>query len=206
MRALLLCVLLPGCFGVPMPVEPKADAGTCEVGASRPCRCANLAGTQTCIAPNAWSGCGCADPAGSDVAVPPAPPPPQRCGANLCPKYLEEDTEVGTKGCCTTDGKCGSKSDFLFGGQCVVRGASAGTKSASCPDEAVNFVDVDGCCRADGKCGLSVDAVPNFDLGCIERTQMAKLLNDAAGSRNTLSAVFFLPNPPASFAATTCTP
>ena len=136
----------------------------------------------------------------------PAPPPPQSCGLQKCAQYVEEGSEVGAKGCCTKELKCGSKSEFLFGDQCLPRGGAAGTKKAECNDESVNFVDLDGCCRSDGKCGLSIDAVPNFDLGCLERTAMAKLLNDGAAKRKLLSAVFFLPVKDAVFPAKSCTP
>jgi hypothetical protein len=128
------------------------------------------------------------------------------CGAQTCAPYLEDDTEVGAKGCCTSQGTCGSKSKFLFGEACVERGGDPGRPSPTeCPDESVNFVDLQGCCRPDRACGLSIDEVTNFDLGCVERTQMARLLNDGAGDRNFLSTIFFIPVKPASFPASRCT-
>jgi hypothetical protein len=188
------------------PVEPAA-AQSCSVGETKACSCGALTGQQTCLTARAqWSACGCARDGGSDVALPPAPPPTTSCGATQCAPYAEEDTEVGAKGCCTTGGVCGSSSDFLFGTACVPRGGAVGTHTSGCPDESVNFVDMNGCCRPDGQCGLSIDDVPNFDLGCVERTEMARLLNQGARARDTLSAVFLMPVRPASFAASRCTP
>lgn len=199
MRALLLMVLLAGC------AQPQTGT-TCEVGTTRACTCGNSAGVATCLAPeDVWTECGCASSSGPDVAVAPAPPAPTTCGGQSCAPFTEEDTEVGAKGCCTTSGTCGSASRFLFGAQCLERGGPVGRPSDECPSESIAFVDVEGCCRPDGACGLSIDAVPNFDLGCLERTEMERLLNAGSGDRNTLSSVFFLPVRPASFAAKACT-
>lgn len=179
----------------------------CAVSEPRACKCGRFDGTQTCIAPEGvWSACGCASSSGPDVAVAPAPPAPTSCGGASCAPYTEEDTEVGAKGCCTSDGACGSSSSFLFGGACVRRGGDPGTQNAACPSESINFADFEGCCRPDGACGLSIDTVPNFDLGCLERTEMERLVNQGSGDRDQLSSVFFLPVKPASFAAKACSP
>jgi hypothetical protein len=209
MRPALLAVMLLaiGCVPNATP-QALADGGVpaCEVGASRACACSNVGGLQTCIATGVWSGCGCATTSGADVAVAPAPPPPLSCGLTTCAQYVEEDSEVGAKGCCTQDQACGSKSEFLFGNQCLPRGGPVGAKKAECPDESITFLDVDGCCRSDGKCGLSIDAVPNFDLGCLERTAMAKLLNDGSDKRDLLGSLLFLPVKDAVFPPKACTP
>jgi hypothetical protein len=73
-----------------------------------------------------------------------------------------------------------------------------------CPSESANFIDLEGCCRPDGSCGLSIDTVPNFDLGCLERTEMERLLNAGSFQRDQLSRTFLLPVRPASFAALAC--
>ena len=134
----------------------------------------------------------------------PEPPAPQVCGATTCAAYTEEDSEVGAKGCCTTAGACGSKSTFLFGAACVERRGPILAASTDCPAESIDFLDLEGCCRPDGSCGLSVDAVPNFDLGCIERTQLQKPLNDGAADRNLLTTLSFRAVRPASFSAKSC--
>lgn len=182
--------------------------GGCAVGEAQVCSCGGTSsGSRTCVTPEGlWTACGCATEGGPAVAVRPAPPAPQICGAQTCAPYLEEDTEVGAKGCCTSQGTCGSRSKFLFGDACVERGGDPGKQApAECPDESVNFVDLVGCCRPDGACGLSIDEVTNFDLGCLERTEVARLLNDGAGDRNFLSTIFFIPVKPASFPARSCT-
>lgn len=203
MRAALFVMLLAACTPVPLDAP---DAGSCDPGESRGCFCMGTGGQQTCVSAGVWSACGCASATGPDVTVPPAPPPPQSCGLNVCKPYVEEDSEVGAKGCCTSNGQCGSSSEFLFGKQCIPRGLPPGVKRAECPDESVNFADFDGCCRSDGKCGLSIDFVPNFDLGCLERTAMQKLVNDGSEKRNLLSTFFFLGIKQASFPAKSCTP
>ncbi|MFO0595219.1 MAG: hypothetical protein U0228_07940 [Myxococcaceae bacterium] len=199
MRALAVVLLL---------ISACAKPGTCEVGETRACRCGQgETGQMTCVAPEgAWTACGCASKAGVDVAVPPAPPPPTSCGGVTCAPFTEEDTAVGAKGCCTVDGRCGASSRFLFGEQCLPRGGPVGTKSDACPDESGNFIDLEGCCRPDGSCGLSIDTVPNFDVGCVERTEMERWVNAGAQERNKLSQTFLLPVVPASYAATSCGP
>lgn len=172
---------------------------------TRACACPVGMGHQTWVG-GTWTRCGCPAPEGPDVYVPPTPPPAQECGGLRCAAYTEEDTEVGAKGCCTGDGRCGSASGFLFGDACLARGGDAGRAHPACPSESVNFVDLVGCCRPDGRCGLSIDQVPNFDLGCVERSEMAQRLNDGAGQRNLLSIVFFLPVTPASFPPLRCAP
>ncbi|MBL8916856.1 MAG: hypothetical protein JNM17_39500 [Archangium sp.] len=177
----------------------------CTVGETRGCRCNTGTATMTCVAPEgAWTACGCTSREGVDVAVPPAPPPPSSCGGSTCAPMTEEDTEVGAKGCCTDDNRCGASSSFIFGTQCVPRGGDAGRENDACPSESANFIDLEGCCQPDGSCGLSIDTVPNFDLGCLERTEMERLINAGSADRDRLSRTFFLPVVPASFAAKQC--
>lgn len=213
MRWLLLAVLAASCAKSQANTDPQATSGVvrtpggCAVGDSQGCTCGGTSsGSRTCVTPEGlWTACGCATEGGPTVAVAPEPPAPQVCGAQTCAPYVEEDTEVGAKGCCTSAGTCGSKSKFLFGDACVERGGNVGQPSPTeCPDESVNFVDLQGCCRPDGACGLAIDEVTNFDLGCVERSQMQRLLNEGAGDRNFLSTIFFLPVRPASFPARTC--
>ncbi len=191
----------------PMTNPPLADSGGagCVVGEIRSCPCSGApAGVETCVTPSTWSTCGCKAQGGQPVAVPPVTTAANTCGGTQCKRYLDEETEVSARGCCTKEGACGSSSKFLFGEACVERGGSKGMETADCSDEEVNFVSLKGCCRPDNSCGLSLDAVPNFDLGCLERTRMAKLLNDGAGDRNFLSLIFLLPIKPASFPAKSC--
>jgi hypothetical protein len=186
---------------------PLASPGSasCVVGETRACACSGApTGIETCVTPSTWSTCGCKSQGGPPVAVPPVVTAANVCGGTQCKRYLDEETEVSARGCCTKDGACGSSSKFLFGQACVERGGDKGTEAADCGDEEVNFVSLKGCCRPDNSCGLSLDSVPNFDLGCIERTRMAKLLNDGAGDRNFLSLIFLLPIKPASFPAKSC--
>ncbi|MFT3712408.1 MAG: hypothetical protein QM817_32575 [Archangium sp.] len=192
----IILILISGCATSGIP---------CTVGETRECKCNTGTATMTCVAPEgAWTACGCASREGVDVAVAPAPPPPSSCGGTACAPMTEEDTEVGAKGCCTDDGRCGASSDFIFGTQCVPRGGDVGRASDSCPSESANFIDLEGCCRPDGSCGLSIDTVPNFDLGCLERTEMERLVNSGSASRDKLSRTFFLPVVPASFSAKQC--
>lgn len=189
-----------------MPWEEQ-DAAACEVGAERGCPCPGGAnGSQYCIDPGGeFSECGC--PAAEASAFSPPEPivvPP--CGGVECAPYLEEDTEVGAKACCTTDNQCGSRSSFIFGAACVPRGGDPGKPDPTCPNETPTFLDLKGCCRSDGQCGLSIDAVNNWDAGCIERTQMAQLINDGSGDRDFLSLLTFVPSPKQSYAAIACTP
>ncbi len=201
MKPIAFMVLVTSC------ATGTATTPTCQVGETRACHCGVGPGVETCVTPEGgWSACGCASAKGPDVAVPPAPPPPTSCGAMSCTPYTMEDSEVGAKACCTTSGACGSSSTFLFGDACVARGGPVGTASTECPSESINFVDLEGCCRPDGQCGLSIDAVPNFDLGCVERTTMQKLLNDGSGQRDLLALVVFLPQRKASFPAKSCHP
>ena len=209
MRALLFsAVLVAGCVIDPaQPVEPRPTGPSCTPGEVRECGCLAATGSQTCVAQNGvWSACGCTTAVGSDVVVPPAPPAVSQCGVTACAAFTEEDSEVGAKGCCTSSGACGSSSKFLFGTQCLPRGADPGKPNAACPAESGNFIDLEGCCRSDGFCGLTIDAVTNFDLGCIERTQMQKWVNDGSDDRDSLSRVFFLQVKDVSWPAIRCTP
>jgi hypothetical protein len=176
------------------------------VGATQPCPCANGAsGTRVCLTPDGQlSECGCPSPKGPDVLVPPPPPQVHTCGATRCAPYTQEETSVSARACCTPDGRCGAGSEFLFGKACVPRGGPKGEPHPACPDESPNFLDLYGCCRPDGACGLSVDHVPNFDLGCVERGEMARLLDEGSGQRDFLSLIFLLPVKKAEFAPMRC--
>ncbi len=212
MRWLLASFLVVGCTKSSM--DASAQGGVtrtagCSVGTTDSCTCgAGSKGTRTCVTPEGlWTACGCSTAGGSTVAVPPEPPAPQVCGSTTCGAFTEEDSEVGAKGCCTTSGACGSKSKFLFGAACVERGGPVGPPAPTeCPDESIEFLDLDGCCRPDGACGLTIDSVPNFDLGCIERTAMQKLVNEGSADRDLLTTLSFRAPRPASFPAMRCTP
>ncbi|MBL8939334.1 MAG: hypothetical protein JNM69_32540 [Archangium sp.] len=209
MRGLLVVLMISACT---KPMDPAAMGGVtrtggCAVGESQPCTCGGTSsGSRTCVTPDGlWSACGCASEGGVSVAIPPEPPAPQVCGGVACKAYPQEDSEVGAKGCCTAQGTCGSSSKFLFGTACIERGGHVGAPApAECPSESIDFVDLEGCCRPDGSCGLTIDAVPNFDLGCLERTAMQKLLNDGAADRNLLTTLSLRAVRPASFAAMAC--
>lgn len=185
--------------------QPSAG---CEIGSQRSCACPSgaTAGLQYCIGEGGeYSECGC--PAAEATAFSPPQPivvPP--CGGVECAPYLEEDTQVGAKACCTTDNRCGSSSGFIFGAACVARGGDPGKPDPTCPNETPTFLDLKGCCRSDGQCGLSIDAVNNWDAGCIERTHMAQLVNDGSGERDLLALLTFVPSPKQSYAPIACTP
>ena len=185
---------------------PMSVNGSCELGAVTACGCpGGMPGTRACVSPDGQqSACGCVSAKGPDVLVPPVPPKEYSCGGVVCAAYAEEETSVSARGCCTKDQKCGSSSGFLFGDACVARGLDPGTPSTKCPDEVPNFVDIYGCCRPDGACGLSIDHVANFDVGCIERTQMSALLNAGSGQRDFLSLIFLLPNPKTDYKPLRC--
>lgn len=193
------------------PTEPAADG--CRVGDTEACVCeSGNPGTRTCVgAGDVWSACGCDLPGvdGEDLYEPPPPPEEMICldGAVSCPPYRGDDaTLAGAHHCCLADGTCGSESSFLFGEQCMPRGGEAGTPDAECPDEYPNFLDLYGCCRSDGLCGLTIDHVSNWDIGCVERTEMARRINEGSADRDLLSLVFFLPVEDAEFRRVRCTP
>lgn len=198
-----------GCGSGPVVGDPATG---CTIGDTVACTCADGApGVQSCVAPpDGLSACGCAT-AGEDLFVPPPEPVPMVCpteqGEQRCPPYRGDDvTEAGASHCCTAEGACGSEASFLFGDQCIERQGSVGVPTVECPDEFPNFLDLFGCCRPDGQCGLSVDHVSNWDIGCVERSEMAALLNAGSTERDVLSLVFFLPVEPAVYDAIPCTP
>lgn len=178
----------------------------CEIGDSRPCECPGGAvGNQSCSNFDGhYSQCGCPKKGGADVLVPPAPPVPLICGSTRCADHKEDETKVGARHCCVEENVCGSTSDFVFGDACVERGGDPGKEDARCPDESPNFLDLRGCCRSDGFCGLSVDTVNNFDLGCIERSQIATLLEEGDSQRKGLSLIFGLEHSNGDYAAIRC--
>jgi len=195
-----------GGVGPGNPVDAR-PAPLCQVGDPVPCSCPDGSeGRAFCVAPDGEaSQCGCPVAGGADVLVPPPPPDETVCGGIVCPPYLEASTEVSARGCCTEGDTCGSASSFVFGDACVPRDGDPGVEAAVCPDENPNFLDLAGCCRADGRCGLSVAAIPNFDdVGCIERSEMATLLNEGATERFFLSLVFLLPYEPADYEPVPC--
>ncbi|MEM6930107.1 MAG: hypothetical protein AAF602_24420 [Myxococcota bacterium] len=206
MRFVMLSVLV-ACGSA---VDPPETG--CGVGETEACPCdGGGEGVRACVAPpDGWSECGC-DTGPVDLFVPPPEPLPMVCptdaGEQACPPYRGDDaTEAGASHCCTETDACGSEASFLFGDQCVARDGPGGVPSAECPDEFPNFLDLFGCCRPDGQCGLSVDHVSNWDIGCVERSEMAALLNGGSQARDTLSLVFFLPIEDAAFEPLLCNP
>ncbi|MEN0064652.1 MAG: hypothetical protein AAGA48_21060 [Myxococcota bacterium] len=192
--------------------EAPGVATGCSIGETVACTCADGSpGLQSCVAPpEGFSTCGCASD-GEGLFVPLPEPEPMVCqlpsGEVECPPYRGDDvTEAGAKHCCTATDACGSQSDFIFGEQCIPRDGERGVPSTECPDEFPNFLDLFGCCRSDGQCGLSVDHVSNWDIGCLERSEMAALLNEGSRERDVLSLVFFLPVEDAVFESIDCTP
>lgn len=187
------------------PVAPLPATESCSEGTVAACMCTGgMPGTRACIGNGQLSECGCVSPSGPDTFVAPTPPVVLTCGNTQCDVFEEEETSVSARACCTATNTCGSSSGFLFGGACIARGSDPGVPSEKCPDEAPNFVDLYGCCRPDGQCGLSIDHVANFDLGCIERTEMSAMLNAGSLQRDLLSLVFLLPNPKTAFARIQC--
>lgn len=187
-------------------VPDRNAAPVCAVGETQACMCPSEAmGTRACVSEEGrYSTCGCPSPNGPDILVPPAPPRVSTCGTTTCAPFTQPDTEVSARACCTADGRCGASSGFVFGRACVPRGGPKGVPDDACPNESPNFLDLYGCCRPDGACGLSVDHVPNFDLGCVERTEMAALLNAGSGQRDFLSLIFLLPIKKAEFGRIAC--
>ena len=185
--------------------EQSDEQPVCEVGASLPCTCPDGSqGHAYCISPNGSSSdCGCGAADGPDVLVPPEPMVPVFCGDTQCAPMHEEQTEVSARHCCTDDGRCGGSSSFVFGLACVERGTDPGISHESCPDENPSFLDLDGC-RPRWSMRFVGRLHSNFDTGCIERSAMAKLLNDGAGERFLLSLVTFVPYEEASFEAMPC--
>jgi hypothetical protein len=190
------------------PVVPPPTTGVCQVGTSEPCVCPQgTMGSRVCVSESGErSACGCLSASGPDILVPPPPPRINKCGAKTCAPFAEPDTEVSARHCCTAAGDCGASSSFIFGQACVPRGGLEGGFDAVCPDEFPSFLDLYGCCRPDGACGLSIDHVANFDVGCVARPDMAKLLNEGSRDRDILSLFFLLPIKKAEYAPIRCTP
>ncbi len=193
----------------PAPIDPLGppvdggigDAGSngaanCEVGDRRPCECASgVPGDQVCVADGLWSGCGCQSLDGS-VYVPPPPPEIFTCGADaaetVCAPYPEPPTDYSAEPCCTTDDTCGSTNFLLVAFQCLPRVEAPPVPTDRCPDESITFVDLLGCCLPSGACGLTIDdTLPNWDIGCIERTEMREVLDQGFG-RKIVAALFGL--------------
>lgn len=192
--------------------DDEAPTG-CVIGDTVACTCNDGSpGVRTCITPpDGFAACGCDNDDQPDLFVPPPEPVPMVCdtaqGEIQCPEYRGDDvTEAGASHCCTADDACGSEASFLFGEQCISRDERPGTPSTQCPDEFPNFLDLFGCCRADGQCGLSLDHVSNWDIGCVERSEMGDWLNAGSTDRDLLSLVFFLPVEDAVFQPIACTP
>ncbi|MDX2056052.1 MAG: hypothetical protein SFV15_26860 [Polyangiaceae bacterium] len=187
------------------PLAPKPVA-VCEIGKSEACACSSGgAGLRVCTSPDGvFSDCGCVSSSEPALYVPRPAPVVHQCGSMTCAPYPEEDTEVGAKHCCTAQVTCGSQASFIFGAACVERGGDPGVASPACPGETPDFLDLAGCCRPDGKCGLSIDRVNNWDVGCIERTEMAALLNAGSGDRDLLTALSFRAVKKAEFTAISC--
>jgi len=184
------------------------EPGGCAIGQSAPCTCDDGSdGVRACVSPpGGWSACGCTDDV-PDLFEPPPEPVPMVCPGGDCPPYRGDDeTEAGASHCCTATDACGSEASFLFGAQCVPRDGARGEPSDACPDEFPNFLDLYGCCRPDGRCGLSIDHVSNWDVGCVERSEMAAWLNAGSTERDALSLVFFLPVEDAVFEPLDCAP
>ena len=189
--------------------EPPEDDEdhVCEIGEIRPCDCPDgMTGQEVCVdVSGAYSACGC--PTDPDVYEEPVPPEPTYCGELECAPMIEEETEASAKPCCTDDGMCGGEADFIFGSQCVERFGDPGDlEDPACPDEFPHFLDLNGCCRPDGACGLSLDYINNWDIGCIERTEMMELLNAGKTLRAILAAIFLLGPVDVDFAPIACDP
>lgn len=162
---------------LPEPVEPDDE---CEPGTYEPCECDDMgSGLRMCLPNGRFSGCGCTSD--DSVYEPPPPPDYEYCGDTACPPYLFPASDYSATHCCTEQGACGSTNDNLFGansGICLERGAERGARSPDCPDESIPFVDMLGCCLPSGQCGMSIDETfPNWDVGCIERTQWKPMLD-----------------------------
>ncbi|MEM9191266.1 MAG: hypothetical protein AAGF12_18990 [Myxococcota bacterium] len=181
-----------GGFALPLP-EAGGD-GNCSAGERRACECSSgLSGEEVCIGGEEWSECGCTSGAES-VFVPPPPPVINTCGfgANqvTCRPYPEPDTPYSASHCCI-EGECGSGNPLIMGGVCLPRPQPAPIRSSACPDESIAFVDMTGCCMPSGMCGLALDeTLPNWDVGCIERSQMHEVL-DQGIQRKFIAQVIF---------------
>ena len=169
----------------------------CEVGERRACECdAQIEGEQVCASPDGvWSACGCLSQEGS-IYVPPPPPVIFTCGPTdeeiVCLGYPEPETEYSAVPCCTVEDTCGSTNFLLVAFQCLERIEEPAVLSSRCPDESITFVDLRGCCLPSGMCGLTMDdTLPNWDIGCVERTEMREILDQGFG-RKIVAALFGL--------------
>ncbi|MEM9455448.1 MAG: hypothetical protein AAGF11_14795 [Myxococcota bacterium] len=189
--------------------EPPEDGEdhVCEIGEIRPCDCPDgMTGQEVCVdVCGVYSACGC--PTDPDVYEEPEQPEPTYCGDLECAPMVEEQTEAGAEPCCTADGMCGGQADFIFGSQCVERFGDPGDlDDLTCPDEFPPFLDLDGCCRPDGMCGLSIDYINNWDIGCIERTEMMELLNADNLARTILAILAGFGTADVDYAPIACSP
>ncbi len=215
MRALLFVLGCGGALPTDLPIDTDIDSFPdvvegCEVGDVRPCACAGRGpGWQACAgAPDVWSTCGCDDD-GPPLYVPEERPQPTTCdeGVVTCAPYRgDPPTDLAARPCCLEDGSCGSSAPFVFGDQCVPRGGPEVVPSNLCASGDSLFLMTAPCCRPDGWCGLSVDDLPDWDLGCVERSQMADWLNAGSALRDDLARAFSLPVTAVDYPSVRCEP
>lgn len=166
-----------------------AAGAVCVVGESLPCQCQaegqmSLPGVKVCLEPaGVFTQCGCA------FEHPHAGP---TCdgGKVKCRATINEETQYAARHCCTEAGQCGLSNPDVTGGKCVERGKEPiGKATSECGESVIPFVQTEDCCRPDGSCGLWLRQGDNWDeLGCVERTGMAKLLKNSG----TLGFFLFL--------------
>lgn len=214
-------VALTGCtmadphgLDLPLPDVPLdgsvGPGGGCVVGERRTCECApDVGGERECISPEGtWSECGCET---ESTAYVPAPPPEiHTCLVGEeeieCEPYLEESTDYSPQHCCTPEGQCGNTNFLLTGFECVPRGGPPPIRSADCPDESITFIDFRGCCRPDGSCGLTLDeTLNNWDSGCVERTEMFRIIDQGFGRKIVAGLMLLDPEVPM-WDARSCSP
>jgi hypothetical protein len=207
---------LPVSIGPRGPVQTVAkDCDVCCVGEVMPCACSDGAqGFSVCTSRSGtFTPCSCltvsSQAPGGTIAVPPPPPAePLQCGDTHCLTY-SADTHLSPTACCTEQGTCGAQQSFLFGVACVAQNIAAPIPSQhpGCPDEFPTWLDLIGCCTPQGSCGLYFQGMAGWSWGCVERTEMARLLNAGSSERDMLAKRQGLREPPRpDYRKMSCTP
>jgi hypothetical protein len=134
-----------------------------------------------------------------------------RCGDETCEALPVANSRVGNYAmhCCTTEGRCGSGSQRVYGSGCFERD-QPGSLSDACPSQsvlvtydAISDVPVgdyfEGCCLPEGLCGLDTSA--SLGAGCVERSILKRAIHTTCTRENHELELESIPCTPSASAA-----